>query len=652
MLLRIDGVARSYGARTLFRDVTLEVRAGDRIGLIGPNGAGKTTLLRIAAGEEPPDSGIVGAPKGVRVARLRQEIDPRRDVTLRVEVSSALAHLDALEREMRALEAEMAGAGRRGEEVPASVGERYDRCRHAFEAGGGFEREARVTRALAGIGFEPDAIDRPLSSFSGGWLVRAELAKLLLSSPDVLLLDEPTNHLDLPSIAWFEEALAAHRGGVVVISHDRTFLRRHATRIAELRDARCRVFDQGYDAFVAGEALRREQLEAERAQRERKDEETRRFIERFRYKASKARQVQSRIKALEKTAPIEAAPRAARAMRMRIPEPARAGEQVLRLDGIHKRYGERVVYAGADFAVRRGERVALVGPNGAGKSTLLRIAAGVIAPDAGERTPGHNVQVAFYAQHQLEALDPSRSVLEELERAAELADVPRLRGHLGAFLFSGDDVNKRVSVLSGGEKARLALAKLLLRPSNFLVLDEPTNHLDLAAVEVLEEALREYAGTLLLISHDRAFLDAIATRIVEVRSGGVLESYPGSYADFERRQRGEPASESAPAADAQAAATSAPEADDKRARIAARERAKEATRRRERAARRAASLEQEIAGVEERLELLASQLASPDVYRDGELVREIERDRGELRDELSRLYGEWEQAASEAEPAQ
>ncbi|HVN36675.1 MAG TPA: ABC-F family ATP-binding cassette domain-containing protein [Myxococcota bacterium] len=650
MLLRIDGVARSHGARILFRDVTLEVRAGDRIGLIGPNGAGKTTLLRIAAGEEPPDAGSISAPKGVRVARLRQEIDPRRGVSLRAEVASALAHLDALEEELRALEAEMAGAGRRGEEVPASVGERYDRCRHAFEAGGGFEREARVTRALAGIGFEPGANDRPLSSFSGGWLVRAELAKLLLSSPDVLLLDEPTNHLDLPSIAWFEETLAAHRGGVVVISHDRTFLRRHATRIAELRDARCRVFDQGYDAFVAGEALRREQLDAERAQRERKEEETRRFIERFRYKASKARQVQSRIKALEKTAPVEAAPRAARAMRMRIPEPARAGEQVLRLDGIHKRYGERVVYAGVDFAVRRGERVALVGPNGAGKSTLLRIAAGVLAHDAGERTPGHNVQIAFYAQHQLEALDPSRSALEELERVAELSDVPRLRGHLGAFLFSGDDVGKRVSVLSGGEKARLALAKLLLRPSNFLVLDEPTNHLDLSAVEVLEDALREYAGTLLLISHDRAFLDAIATRIVEVRSGGALESYPGSYTDFERRRRGEPLAESAPGADAERVAT-APEADDKTARIAARERAKEATRRRERAARRAAALEQEIAEVEERLELLASQLASPDVYRDGELVREIERDRSELRDELSRLYGEWERTAAEAEPS-
>jgi ATP-binding cassette subfamily F protein 3 len=650
MLLRLDGVGRSHGARTLFRDVTLEVRAGDRIGLIGPNGAGKTTLLRIAAGEEPPDAGSVSSPRGVRVARLRQEIDPGRDVALRAEVGSALAHLDALEREMRGLEAQMMEAGRRGEEVPGEVSARYDRCRSAFESGGGFEREARVARTLAGIGFAEEWFDRPLSAFSGGWLVRVELAKLLLSAPDVLLLDEPTNHLDLPSIAWFEETLAAHRGGVVVISHDRTFLRRHATRIAELVDARCRVFDVGYDAFVAGEALRQEQEEAARRVREREEAQTRRFIERFRYKASKARQVQSRLKALERSGPAPVGPRAARAMRLRIPEPPRAGEQVLRMEGIHKRYGERPVYAGIDFAVRRGERVALVGPNGAGKSTLLRIAAGVLPPDAGERTMGHNVTVAFYAQHQLEALDPARGVLEELERVAQLDDQSRLRAHLGAFLFSGDDVEKRVAVLSGGEKARLALAKLLLRPANFLVLDEPTNHLDLAAVEVLEEALRGYAGTLLLISHDRSFLDAIATRIVEVRPGGLLDSFPGSYSDFERRQRGEVAPGTDAAAGAPAPAPAAP--DEKSVRIATRERVKEQARRRARAARRAAALEEEIADVEERLELLTAQLASPDVYRDGELVRAIEADRGELTDELARLYREWERAAEEAEPAQ
>ncbi len=652
MLLRLDGVARSHGARTLFRDVCLEVRAGDRIGLIGPNGAGKTTLLRIAAGVEPADAGSVQVSRGVRVARLRQEMDPRRNATLRSEVASALSHLDALEHELRELEAQMSAAGRRGEEVPAALALRYDRCHGAFESGGGFEREARVMRVLTGIGFAPEAVDRPLSSFSGGWLVRAELAKLLLSAPDVLLLDEPTNHLDLPSIAWFEETLAAQRGGVVVISHDRTFLRRHATRVAELAQARCRVFDVGYDAYLAGEAQRREQLEAQRRVREREDAQTRRFIERFRYKASKARQVQSRIRALAKAAPVEAQPRAPHSMRLRIPEPLRAGEQVLRLEGIQKRYGERTVYAGVDFELKRGERVALVGPNGAGKSTLLRIAAGVLAPDAGERTPGHNVTVAFYAQHQLEGLDPGRRVLEELEQVATQGDVPRLRGHLGAFLFSGDDVLKRVAVLSGGEKARLALARLLLRPANFLVLDEPTNHLDLAAVEVLEEALRGYTGTLLLISHDRAFLDAIATRIVEIEPGGVLRSFLGSYSDYERRQRGEAPVAAGVAYPVAVASPAAPEPEGKSARIASRERQKQRLRQRERAARRAAALEREIAALEERLELLTAQLAEPSVYRDGELVRAIEADRSELAGELELLYPEWERASSEAEPAE
>jgi ATP-binding cassette subfamily F protein 3 len=329
-----------------------------------------------------------------------------------------------------------------------------------------------------------------------------------------------------------------------------------------------------------------------------------------------------------------------------------ARERVLLVDCIGKSFGDRRVLASATVWAEAGRITALLGRNGCGKSTLLRIAAGVLAPDAGERTLGHNVSVAFYAQHQLEVLDPARSALEELERAAGLEDVPRLRGHLGAFLFSGDDVEKRVGVLSGGEKARLALAKLLLRPSNLLVLDEPTNHLDLAAVEVLEEALRSYTGTLLLISHDRAFLDAIATRIVEVRSGGVLTSFPGGYSDYERRQRGEDAAPTAAEGAPPAQPAPAAPPPEKAVRLAARERAKEEARRRERAARRAAALEEEIAEVEERLELLAAQLSSPDVYRDGELVRAIEADRGELRGELARLYGEWERAASEAEPAQ
>jgi ATP-binding cassette subfamily F protein 3 len=644
VLLRIDGVSRQIGSRVLFRDVTFAVQAGDRVGLVGPNGAGKTTLLRIAGGEEEPDVGAVHLPRHVRVGLLRQEIDPTRGGSVREEVASVLVHLDALEAELREIEAEMAACGRRGEDVPPELADRYDHSHAAFEFGGGFDRGARVERVLAGLGFEQAAIDRPLSSFSGGWLMRVELAKLLLSAPDVLLLDEPTNHLDLPSIQWFEETLADYKGGVVVISHDRAFLRRHATRMASLENGNIEVYDGGYDAWVDYRIERREQLLAEKRNQDRRIAETERFIERFRYKASKARQVQSRVRALERTERVEVPDERSATLRLRFPPPARAGESVLRFEGIHKRFGDNVVYAGTDFEVRRGERVALAGPNGAGKSTLLRIAAGGLPCDAGERRLGHNVTVAFFGQHQLESLDARASVLEELAGVATTDDHPRLRGHLGAFLFSGDDVEKKVAVLSGGEKSRLALAKMLLRPANFLILDEPTNHLDLAACEVLEGALAGYTGTLLFISHDRDFIDALATRVVDVRAG-TLTSYPGNYTDYQRAHgRTAPlASEAAPAS----GTPSAPDA--KRERMEARARAKDLARRLERARKRVAAIEEEILGHEEQLASLTHQLAQPDIYSDGDLIRAVEADRGEVRAAIERLYADWEVAAAEVE---
>jgi ATP-binding cassette subfamily F protein 3 len=623
MLLRLEGVTRSIGERDLFRDATLGVYRNDRIGLVGPNGAGKTTLLRIAAGDESPDAGSVVVPRHVRVGLLRQEIDPGRDARVLDEVASALAHLDDLERELRALEAEMERASSDGGDVSAELGARYDHCRAAFELGGGFERSARVERVLGGLGFDAEARARPLRSFSGGWLMRVELAKLLLSAPDVLLLDEPTNHLDLPSILWFEETLAAYPGAAIIISHDRTFLRRHATRVAELTAGRLSVFDGGYDRYVVHRDERRAHLLARKAAQERRIIASTRFIERFRYKASKARQVQSRVKALEKLEPVAVAPERSASLRLRIPEPARSGDAVLRLAGIHKSYGEHRVYRGVDLLIRRGDRVALAGPNGAGKSTLLRIATGALPIDAGERTQGHNVEVAFFAQHQLEALEPSRSALEELASAAATEDFPRLRGHLGAFLFSGDDVEKKVGVLSGGEKARLALAKLLLRPANFLVLDEPTNHLDLDACEVLEEALVAYAGTLMFISHDRTFINALATRVVDV-TGGVLRGYLGNYDDY-LRSKARSAEARAPESESGTANGEASGA--KRERIEARRRAKEHARRLLRSRKRLAALEDEITALEERLERLTWRAADPEVCRDGDAARAVEAER-------------------------
>jgi len=645
-LLRLEGVARSFPARTLFRDVSLVVNAGDRIGLVGPNGAGKSTLLRIAAGQEPPDAGRVAQPRDVRVGLLRQEVDPRGERCARAEVASALASLARLERELRELEAEIARCGERSAEVPQALAARYDRARAAFEFGGGFEREARVDRVLAGLGFDAAAAARPLAALSGGWRVRVELAKLLVAAPDVLLLDEPTNHLDLPSIEWFEATLEGFRGAVVMISHDRTFLRRHVTQVAELELARFDCYPGSFDRYLEEKARRRALLAARRAEQEREILRSERLIERFRYKATKARMVQSRIKALGRIERVELPAEARARIRLRIPEPRRSGDEVLRLAGIHKAYGVRIVYAGIDLLVRRGERVALVGPNGAGKSTLLRIAAGVLAPDAGTRTLGHRVETAFYAQHQLEVLDPAATLLEELERVAATEDVPRLRSHLGAFLFSGDDVAKRVSVLSGGEKARLALARMLLRPANFLVMDEPTNHLDLAACEVLESALSAYAGTLLFISHDRSLIDAIATRVVEVRDGA-LGDHLGGYAAW--RAAAQPA-RAAVGDRAGSGAGAAPADEPKAERIARREREKELARELARRQRRVAALEQEIAAAEARLEALGTRLAEPGLWRDGELARALEAEHESLRDGLEASYGEWEALASALEP--
>jgi ATP-binding cassette subfamily F protein 3 len=639
VLLRLDGIARSIGTRVLFRDVDLTVKRGDRLGLVGPNGAGKTTLLRIAAGLEVPDAGRVVTPRDVHVGLLRQEIDPGRPGTVREEVGSALAGLNALAEELRTLEAEMERIGGSGAEPPTELAERYDRCQAAFEFGGGFEREARVERVLAGLGFDGAAAGRPLASFSGGWLMRVELAKLLLSAPDVLLLDEPTNHLDLPSIEWFEETLEEFRGAVVMISHDRSFLRRHVGRVAELEAGRFQVTEGNYDRYLEQKEQRRVQRIAARRNQDRRVAETERFVERFRYKASKARQVQSRVRALEKLERVEVEPEARARMRLRLPEPPRAGDPVLRLEGIHKSYGERRVYQGVDLLVRRGDRIALVGPNGAGKSTLLRIAAGVLEPDVGERRLGHNARVAFYAQHQLEALDPARTVLDELEREARTEDVPRLRGQLGAFLFSGDDVEKRVAVLSGGEKARLALARLLLRPANFLVLDEPTNHLDVAACEVLEEALRGYQGTLLFISHDRTLIDALATKLIEVREGRLAEHF-GNYADYRGRA-------AAPVPSERRASS-----ESKRQRIAEREQVRERARSVQRARKRLAALEEEIAGLEEDLEAIGLRLGEPEVYRDGGVVRALEAERAALRERVDECYREWERRVSELEAAE
>jgi ATP-binding cassette subfamily F protein 3 len=473
--------------------------------------------------------------------------------------------------------------------------------------------------------------------------MRAALARLLLLRPDLLLLDEPTNHLDLESLGWLESFLASYDGTVVLVSHDRYFLNRMVTAIADLVGGTVAVYPGDYDHFLVEREARHALLEARARNQAKRVAEIERFIDRFRYQATKARQVQSRIKMLDKVDRIEV-DAGARRIHFKFPQPPRTGRIVARLTGIHKAYGDKVVYRGADFAVERGERVALVGVNGAGKSTLLKILAGALPFDSGERALGTHVEAHYYAQHQLDALDPGRTVFEEMEQADPDSTVGRLRNILGSFLFSGDTVDKRISVLSGGEKARVALAKMLVRPAALLCMDEPTNHLDLASKEVLEEALSTFTGTIVFISHDRYFINRIATQVVEV-DDGALTTYLGSYDDYLAHKADAAASPSAgssappapapPPASARLGSSPAAPRGDRRER-------KEIGREVKAIEARLRTVETQIHDLEVRLEDTGLALADPELYRDSRRAREIAQTRKETEERVARLMKEWE----------
>jgi ATP-binding cassette subfamily F protein 3 len=470
--------------------------------------------------------------------------------------------------------------------------------------------------------------------------MRVALARLLVGSPGLLLLDEPTNHLDLEALAWLEGFLASYEGAFIVVSHDRYFLNRMVDTIAELDRGRLEIYRGNYDAYLETRARRDEAREKDAKLRAREVARVRRFVERFRYKASKARQVQARIRALDKLQPLETAKRPARKMRLGFPSPPRSGDVAVRIEGLSKSYGDKVVYGDLDFLMRRGDRMALVGPNGAGKSTLLKLLAGVIRPDGGRLELGHNVAVEYYAQHQLEALDPAQTVLQSLEVAAQgRFDRQRARTLLGSFLFSGEDVDKKVAVLSGGEKARLALCRLLVRPANLLLLDEPTNHLDLAAREVLEDALDEYDGTLIFISHDRYFMNRVATSIGEVGHGRV-DTYPGDYDTFlERASRTEtePVEGDSPDDRQQRREQRRAEAEERNRRYRERKAVQDHIDR----------VEAEIAALEGSLERINEQQADPRTYSDPDKAARLAKERSRVERDLARLYSRWEKLAHE-----
>ena len=528
-MIQLSELTKSFGDRVLLDHVTWQIGDRERVGLCGPNGAGKTTLLKMMAGFDEPDAGAVLKPAALTVGYLPQDGLSHAGRSIFDEASSAFGELLAMKAEMHALEDRLGDPAIPEPEHDGMLA-RYSDLQDSFRLGDGYSIDLKTGTVLQGLGFRTADFERPTETFSGGWQMRIALAKLLLRQPNLLLLDEPTNHLDLEARNWLEEYLHAYPYAVILVSHDRFFLDAVVTRIADLTLRTLTDYVGNYSAYLVAHEARIEQMRKSKREQDEEVARVKMFVDRFRYQATKASQVQSRIKMLEKVVPIEVPPERKK-IHFTFPTCAKSGRTVLELKHVDKAYGGISIFRDLNIHLERGDRVALVGPNGAGKSTLMRMLSGEEQPDRGERVEGHNVVMQYFAQDEATRMDPLPTVYETLTSGSPMNMVPMIRNILGGFLFSGDDIYKRVKVLSGGERTRLAVARMLLRPSNTLLLDEPTNHLDLDSKEVLLDALVDYGGTLIFVSHDRYFVERLATKIIEIGNGGALV-YPGTYKEF------------------------------------------------------------------------------------------------------------------------
>ena len=528
-MISLDNIALRHGSQILYTGASMQLFSGEKVGLVGPNGAGKSTIFRMIVGQQAPDEGQVSVERGITIGYFDQDVGEMAGRTVLAEVMAGAGEVSELARECSELEAAMADPDR-ADELDALV-ERYGEVQSRFSELGGFELEPRAREILAGLGFHDAVVDDDVGKLSGGWKMRVALARILLMQPDVLLLDEPTNHLDIESILWLEKFLIGYRGAVMMTSHDKELLNRLVSKIVEIEGGDLVTHTGNYDFYEQQRAMMSAQQEAQFARQEAMLAKERAFIARFAARASHAAQVQSRVKKLDKIDKIEP-PRRRVVVDFEFPEPPRSGDDVAVLEGVRKAYGVHVVHDGLGLTIRRRERWCVMGVNGSGKSTLLKMIAGNTEPDSGQVRIGASVTLGYFAQHSMEVLDPDATVLGELEAAFPRSSQGSLRNLLAAFGFRGDDVDKYVRVLSGGEKVRLVLARMLYHPPNFLVLDEPTNHLDLDTKDMLVKALEGYQGTMLFVSHDRRFLHRVSNRVLELGAENGPKQYGGGYAEY------------------------------------------------------------------------------------------------------------------------